>query len=209
VVSFVVGATLRRVTSSSTTTTANEQDTTLELPRVNFGALSLPIHAQLMQCINLTRLNLADNNLRGEQLASVLALTNLRHLDLSGNEQLGAALANDDWLSLSNLVSLNLARCALSSLPTKLGWCLRGLRDVDVSHNAQLQALPHSLALLKELRTLSLRECVALEVPPVKVQRAGAKAVLTYFRENYYVDDFRYVKLLVLGTTAARLLFVW
>lgn len=106
----------------------------------------------LKRMVNLTELLLQDCQL--ERLpAALLALTNLRTLDLQHNN----LRTLEEMLSLAHLQRLSCLRLAFNrvlALPASVG-VLRGLELLDLSNN-QLQSLPPSLFTLRRLRRLLL-----------------------------------------------------
>ncbi|TKS91464.1 Volume-regulated anion channel subunit LRRC8D [Collichthys lucidus] len=106
----------------------------------------------LKRMVDLTELLLQDCQL--ERLPSaLLALTNLRTLDLQHNN----LRTLEELLSLAHLRRLSCLRLAFNRvlvLPASVG-VLRGLELLDLSNN-QLQSLPPSLFTLRHLRRLLL-----------------------------------------------------
>ena len=82
---------------------------------------------ELGQLINLTYLDLSDNNFSGSIPSSIGNLSNLEHLDLSNNSS-GFMWFIDDGIdlvppeigNLSNLRFLNLERCFISEIPIEM-----------------------------------------------------------------------------------------
>ncbi|XP_074511691.1 volume-regulated anion channel subunit LRRC8D isoform X1 [Sebastes fasciatus] len=119
----------------------------------------------LKRMVDLTELLLQDCRL--ERLPSaLLALTNLRTLDLQHNN----LRTLEELLSLAHLRRLSCLRLAYNrvlALPASVG-VLRGLELLDLSNN-QLQSLPPALFTLRRLRRLLLAGNL-LEVLPAEVK---------------------------------------
>lgn len=119
----------------------------------------------LKRMVDLTELLLQDCQL--ERLPSaLLALTNLRTLDLQHNN----LRTLEELLSLAHLRRLSCLRLAFNrvlALPASVG-VLRGLELLDLSNN-QLQSLPPALFTLRRLRRLLLAGNL-LEVLPAEVK---------------------------------------
>ncbi|XP_029292702.1 volume-regulated anion channel subunit LRRC8D [Cottoperca gobio] len=119
----------------------------------------------LKRMVDLTELLLHDCRL--ERLPSaLLALTNLRTLDLQHNN----LRTLEELLSLAHLRRLSCLRLAFNrvlALPASVG-VLRGLELLDLSNN-QLQSLPPTLFTLHRLRRLLLAGNL-LEVLPAEVK---------------------------------------
>uniref|UniRef100_A0A8C9ZZ03 Uncharacterized protein n=1 Tax=Sander lucioperca TaxID=283035 RepID=A0A8C9ZZ03_SANLU len=127
-----------------------------------------PAHPEtegLKRMVDLTELLLQDCRL--ERLPSaLLALTNLRTLDLQHNN----LRTLEELLSLAHLRRLSCLRLAYNrvlALPASVG-VLRGLELLDLSNN-QLQSLPPALFTLRHLRRLLLAGNL-LEVLPAEVK---------------------------------------
>ncbi|TDH02532.1 hypothetical protein EPR50_G00153600 [Perca flavescens] len=119
----------------------------------------------LKRMVDLSELLLQDCRL--ERLPSaLLALTNLRTLDLQHNN----LRTLEELLSLAHLRRLSCLRLAYNrvlALPASVG-VLRGLELLDLSNN-QLQSLPPALFTLRRLRRLLLAGNL-LEVLPAEVE---------------------------------------
>ncbi|KAM3598856.1 uncharacterized protein V6R79_023472 [Siganus canaliculatus] len=115
----------------------------------------------LKRLVDLTELLLQDCQL--ERLPSaLLALTNLRTLDLQHNN----LRTLEELLGLAHLRRLSCLRLAFNRvlvLPASIG-VLRGLELLDLSNN-QLQSLPPSLFTLRRLRRLLLAGNLLEELP--------------------------------------------
>ncbi|XP_041832780.1 volume-regulated anion channel subunit LRRC8A isoform X2 [Melanotaenia boesemani] len=141
-----------------------------ELCEVTGSLVRLEIHNEgtrllvltgLKRMVDLTELHLQDCQL--ERLPSaLLALTNLRTLDLQHNN----LRTLEELLSLAHLRRLSCLKLAYNRvlvLPNSVG-VLRGLELLDLSNN-QLKSLPPALFTLRRLRRLLLAGNLLKELP--------------------------------------------
>ncbi|XP_030649336.1 volume-regulated anion channel subunit LRRC8D [Chanos chanos] len=151
-----------------------------ELSEVAGSLVRLEIHNEGSRLLVLTALRrltgLAELQLQGCQLerlpSALLALTNLRSLDLQHN----SLRTLEELLGLQHLRRLSCLRLAhnrVVAVPASVG-VLRALEVLDLAHN-QLQSLPPALFTLHRLRRLLLAGNL-LEELPVEV---GALTLLT------------------------------
>ncbi len=130
---------------------------------------------------SLTTLNLSLNRVLST-MPSLESLTNLSHVDLSGN-----ALQRMDFLchpSLVHLAEVLLASNQVSEVPANIS-CLPALKKLDLSKN-QLKKVPGELADCLKLKELNLGEN-PLEDNRFKkmVAQKGTKAVVDYIRQHF------------------------
>ncbi|MGE8060939.1 NEL-type E3 ubiquitin ligase domain-containing protein [Pseudomonas sp. NPDC089547] len=92
---------------------------------------------------NLRHLRLARNQIRlnAQAVEALASLSQLTHLDLSGNPALGTF--NINYLRLSQLTVIRLRRCGLKVWPTNIELC-GFLREVDLRDNA-IQTVPREV----------------------------------------------------------------
>jgi hypothetical protein len=129
-------------------------------------ALEGPIPSQWAAIQTLEALDINSNRLSGTLPPAVLASwRSLLRLSLQNNSGLGGTLS-DELFAMTNLNTLQLARCAFSgSLPSEVRF-LSALRFFDISNNAFVGGLPSLLA-LTSLTRLRLENNAWTGNPPV------------------------------------------
>ena len=110
-----------------------------------------PIAASPNQTSIRESLNLSSQRL-DKIPAYVFEKTNLKELDISGNQITGAIQA--EIRHLENLVILNASDNLMTGVPAEIGQ-LHNLEVLDLSDN-QLTGLPYELGNLKNLKTLNI-----------------------------------------------------
>ncbi|XP_068649946.1 plant intracellular Ras-group-related LRR protein 5-like isoform X2 [Aristolochia californica] len=124
---------------------------------------------------NLETLTLHYNRVKGLP-TTMGSLSKMKELDVSFNE---LEYVPENLCFATSLVKLNVGRnfADLRSLPRSIG-NLEILEELDISNN-QISVLPESFRFLSKLREFHADE-TPLEVPPRKVVKLGAQAVVEY-----------------------------
>ncbi|KAK8615204.1 hypothetical protein V6N13_068985 [Hibiscus sabdariffa] len=128
---------------------------TLVLDSVDMSDVSLTSFLNLSS--SLEHLSLGDCRLHGEFPTLLFRLPNLKHIDLSGNENLTGYLPNTSWSS--GLELLNLSYCGFrGSIPASFGSLTR-LVSVDLSGNWFEGQIPDVFGNLGKLTSLRFSSC--------------------------------------------------